>query len=163
LSAALIWSNLRQPLWAGQAIGAWLVVAGLLLLATWLLAPRLRRAPAPLLAAGQARGARGFVGPALGLGPSRPLPPLFHPPPPLFNAHDLDVHTGWLDAVSQGQLYLYSTPGEFHGQQTFNPPAGYLLLLPLGLLLPDARLVVQVGVALIDALGCLLLLALARE
>jgi toxin CptA len=156
LSAALVWANLRQPLWAGQATGAWLALAALLLLATRLLAPRLRRALSPWLSPGQARIAWALLVAALALR----LAGAIHP---LFNAHDLDVHTGWLEAVSQGQLYLYSTPGEFRGQQTFNPPAGYLLLLPLGLALPDARLIVQAGVALIDALGCLLLLALARE
>jgi toxin CptA len=156
LSAALIWANLRQPLWISQALTAWLALATLLLLATWLFAPWLRRALEPWLSPGQARIAWALLVAALALR----LAGAVHP---LFNAHDLDVHTGWLKAVSQGQLYLYSTPGEFRGQQTFNPPAGYLLLLPLGLALPDERLVIQVGVALIDALGCLLLLMLARE
>jgi toxin CptA len=156
LSAAVVWANLRQPLWVSQALAAWLALAGLLLLATWLLAPRLRGAFEPWLSPGQARMAWALLVAALALR----LAGALHP---LFNAHDLDVHTGWLEAVSQGQLYLYSTPGEFRGQQTFNPPAGYLLLLPLGLALPDERLVVQVGLALVDGLGCLVLLALARE
>jgi toxin CptA len=155
LNAALVWANLRQPLWAGQAIGAWLLLVVLLLLATWLLAPRLRRWLDPWLSSERARIAWALLVAALALR----LAGSVHP---LFNAHDLDVHIGWLDAVSRGQLYLYSTPGEFRGQQTFNPPVGYLLLLPLGLLL-DQRLAVQTGVALLDALGCLLLLALARE
>ena len=156
LSAALVGANLRQPLWAGQALAAWLALAALLLLATWLLGPWLRRALEPWLSPTQARVAWALLVAALALR----LAGALHP---LFNAHDLDVHTGWLEAVSQGQLYLYSTPGEFRGQQTFNPPAGYLLLLPLGLALPGERLAVQAGVALIDALGCLLLLLLARE
>jgi len=65
--------------------------------------------------------------------------------------------------VNGGQLYLYSTPGEFRGQTVFNPPAGYILVMPLALLLPSSRLVVQVGVALLDAIGCLALLGLAYE
>jgi toxin CptA len=148
-------ANLRQPLWVSQSLGAWLLRAALLLLATGLLGPRLRGALEPWMTARQARAAWALLVAALALR----LAGSAHP---LFNAHDLDVHTGWLDAVSSGQLYLYSTPGEFRGQQTFNPPAGYLLLLPLRLLL-DQRLAVQLGVALIDGLGCLLLLPIARE
>jgi toxin CptA len=155
LGVALVSANLRQPLSVAQALGPWLALAALLLLASWLLAPRLRRALSPWLTPGQARIAWALLVAALLLR----LAGSIHP---LFNAHDLDVHTGWIEAVAGGQLYLYSTPGEFHGQPTFNPPAGYLLLLPLGLLF-DERLVIQVGVALIDALGCLLLLLLARE
>ena len=156
LSAALVSANLRQPLWVSQTLAAWLALAALLLLATWLLTPWLRRGFEPWLSPGQMRIAWALLVAALALR----LAGAVHP---LFNAHDLDVHTGWLEAMSQGQLYLYSTPGEFRGQQTFNPPAGYLLLLPLGLALPDERLAIQVGVALVDALGCLLLVALARE
>jgi toxin CptA len=156
LSAALVWANLQQPLWVSQALALWLALAALLLLATWLFSPWLRRALEPWLSPGQARIAWALLVAALALR----LAGAVHP---LFNAHDLDVHTGWLETVSQGQLYLYSTPGEFRGQQTFNPPAGYLLLLPLALALPDERLVIQIGAALFDALGCLLLLALARE
>jgi toxin CptA len=155
LGGALVGANLRQPLWVSQVLGAWLALAALLLLATWLLAPRLRRALDPWMTMGQARAAWALLVAALALR----LAGSVHP---LFNAHDLDVHTGWLDAVSSGQLYLYSTPGEFRGQQTFNPPAGYLLLLPLQLVF-DQRLAVQLGVALIDGLGCLLLLPIARE
>jgi toxin CptA len=156
LNAALIWANLQQPLWVAQALGAWLVLAALLLLATGLLAAWLAYWLDSWLSPGQARIAWALLVAALVLR----LAGAVHP---LFNAHDLDVHTSWLEAVSQGQLYLYSTPGEFRGQQTFNPPAGYLLLLPLILPLPDTRLVVQAGLALADALGCLLLLLLARE
>jgi toxin CptA len=155
LGSALLGANLRQPLWVSQALGAWLALAMLLLLATWLLEPRLRRALVPWMTASQARIAWALLIAALALR----LAGSVHP---LFNAHDVDVHIGWLDKVSSGQLYLYSTPGEFRGQQTFNPPAGYLLLLPLRLLF-DQRLSIQLGVALLDALGCLLLLPIARE
>jgi toxin CptA len=82
---------------------------------------------------------------------------------PLFDARDMPVHTRWLGIVAGGELYLYSTPAELQNRRTFNPPAGYLLLLPLRLLLPEPRLAVQVGTALLDALGCVLLLPLARE
>jgi toxin CptA len=156
LAAALVGANLREPLWVSQALMPWLAVVAALLLANWLAGPRLRRALEPWLSPGQARAAWALLVAALALRMAGSVHPLF-------NAHDLDVHMGWIEAVSGGQLYLYSTPGEFRGQQTFNPPAGYLLLLPLALPLPDPRLVVQVGVAMADALGCLLLLLLARE
>ncbi|HET9224494.1 MAG TPA: hypothetical protein VFO07_18420, partial [Roseiflexaceae bacterium] len=52
LSAALISANLRQPLWVSQALAAWLALVALLLLATWLLAPWLRRALEPWLTPG---------------------------------------------------------------------------------------------------------------
>ena len=156
LGGALVWANLRQPLWVSQAVVPWLALAALLLLATWLLAPRLRRALAPWMTPAQARIAWALFVAALALR----LAGAVHP---LFNAHDIDVHTRWLGIVGGGQLYLYSTPAEFHNRLTFNPPAGYVLLLPLWLLLPSARLVVQCAVALLDAIGCLLLLPLARE
>ena len=54
-------------------------------------------------------------------------------------------------------------PAEFQNRPTFNPPVGYLLMMPLQLLLPTARLTLQAGLALGDALGCLFLLLLARE
>jgi toxin CptA len=155
LCGALVWANVRQPLWVGQALGPWLLLAVLLLAAAWSLAPWLARALSPWMSPRQARVAWALFLAALALR----LAGAIHP---LFDAHDLTVHTSWLDTVNSGQLYLYSTPGEFHGQRTFNPPAGYLLLLPLELLLPDSRLAVQAGVALLDALGCLLLLPLAR-
>jgi toxin CptA len=82
---------------------------------------------------------------------------------PLFDARDMPVHTRWLATVSEGSLYLYSTPAELQNRQTFNPPAAYVLLLPARLLLGEDRLAVQVGTALLDALGCVLLLPLARE
>jgi toxin CptA len=147
--AALVWANFVQPLWVSSALVPWLIVVAGLLCATFWLAPRLRRAAAPWLSPDQARLAWAlFVG-ALAVR-------LLGAVHPLFNAHDLDVHTRWLDIVRSGQLYLYSTPGEFRGQETFNPPAGYLALMPLSLLL-SARLAVQVGVALLDALGGLAL------
>jgi toxin CptA len=156
LGGALIWANFAQPLWASQVIVGWLIVAALLLVATWLLEPRLGRFLQPWMTVPQARVAWALLVAALGLR----LAGSIHP---LFNAHDLDVHTRWLEIVNGGQLYLYSTPGEFRGQMVFNPPAGYLLMMPLALLLPSTRLVVQVGVALFDAIGCLALLGLAYE
>jgi toxin CptA len=156
LAAALVGANLRNPLWVGQALAPWLALAALLPLITWLIGPRLRRTLEPWLSPGQARAAWALLVAALALRMAGSVHPLF-------NTHDLDVHMGWIEAVASGQLYLYSTPGEFRGQPTFNPPAGYLLLLPLALPLPDLRLVVQVGAALFDTLGCLLLLLLARE
>jgi toxin CptA len=156
LGGGLIWANFEQPLWASQAILGWLIVAGLLLLATWLLEPRLLRFLQPWMSARQAGVAWALLVAALGLR----LAGSIHP---LFNAHDLDVHTRWLEIVNGGQLYLYSTPGEFRGQIVFNPPAGYLLMMPLALLLPSSRLVVQVSVALFDVIGCFALLGLAYE
>jgi toxin CptA len=156
LGGALVWANFEQPLWASQAIIPWLIIAALLLLATWLLEPRLRRFLQPWMTAHQARVAWALFVAALGLR----LAGSAHP---LFNAHDVDVHMRWLEIVNSGQLYIYSTPGEFRGQIVFNPPAGYILMMPLALLLPSSRLVVQVGVALLDAIGCLALLGLAYE
>jgi toxin CptA len=156
LAAALLGANLRQPLWVAQALRPWLFLAAFLVLVAWLLGAWVRRSLAPWLTPAHARAAWALMLAALALrlaGSSHPL----------FNAHDLDVHTGWLETVAGGQLYLYSTPGEFRGQLTFNPPAGYMLLLPLALIVPDPRLVVQIGVALVDALGCVMVLLLARE
>jgi toxin CptA len=82
---------------------------------------------------------------------------------PLFDARDVHVHMRWLETVASGQLYFYSTPAEFQNRQTFNPPAAYIVLLPLHLALGDMRLTVQSGVALLDALIALLLLLIARE
>jgi toxin CptA len=156
VATAQLWANFRQPLWIAQALSAWLVLAALLLLASLLLLPLLRRVLAPWASPAQASVAWALLVAALALrlgGASHPL----------FDAHDLPVHMRWLATVVDGELYLYSTPAELRNQQTFNPPGGYLLLLPLRLLLPDGRLTVQLGVALLDALGCLVLLALARE
>lgn len=156
MCGALIWANLSDPLWVSQALAAWLALAAGLIALTLLLEHRLRAALAPWMSARPARAAWALFIAALGLR----LAGAVHP---LFNSHDINVHMHWLDIVSGGQLYFYSTPGEFHNQQTFNPPGGYLLLLPLRLALPDARLTVQCGVALVDALGCALILPLARE
>ncbi|MEM8533982.1 MAG: glycosyltransferase family 39 protein [Chloroflexota bacterium] len=156
LCGGVVWANMQQPLWISQAIIHWLIVTILLLFATWWLAPRLHKLLLPWMSSPQAGVALALFIVALALrlaGSSHPL----------FNSRDVDVHMRWLDIVEQGQLYLYSTPGELRNQQTFNPPAGYVLLMPLTLLLPSARLVVQTGVGLIDAIGCLLLLPIARE
>jgi toxin CptA len=82
---------------------------------------------------------------------------------PLFDARDIHVHTRWLETVASGQLFFYSTPAEFQNRQTFNPPAAYIVLLPLHLALGDMRLTVQAGVALLDGLIAPLLLLIARE
>ena len=156
LGGALVWANLVEPLWVSQAIVPWLLAALLLLLATWLVAPRLRRRLAPWMSRRQSRLAWALVVAALGLRLAGAAHPLFEP-------HDVGVHVGWLETVMRGQLYLFSTPGEFQGRETFNPPGGYVLIAPLALLLASPRMVVQVGVALLDALGCLAIVALARE
>jgi toxin CptA len=82
---------------------------------------------------------------------------------PLFDIHDIGFHHIWLDSVIQGNLYIFSAPSEFQNRPTFNPPIGYVLMMPLQLLLPSERLVIQASVALGDGLGCLFLLLLARE
>ncbi|NOK57375.1 MAG: hypothetical protein GFH27_549309n110 [Chloroflexi bacterium AL-W] len=156
LCGGVVWANMQQPLWISQAITHWLLVTILLLFTTWWLAPRLHKMLSPWMSSPQAGVALALFIVALTLrlsGSSHPL----------FNSRDVDVHMRWLDIVEQGQLYLYSTPGELRNQQTFNPPAGYILLMPFTLVLPSSRLVVQMGVGLIDAIGCLLLLPIARE
>jgi toxin CptA len=156
LAAALIGANLSQPLWVSAALGPWLIETGLLLLATVLLAPQLKRLLAPWMSSRQANSAWALVVLALALR----LLGMTHP---LFTIHDIGFHRIWLDAATQGNLYIFSAPSEFQNRPIFNPPAGYVLMMPLELLLPTERLVVQVGVALGDALGCLFLLLLARE
>jgi toxin CptA len=148
------------------------VVAALLAVATWFVAPRLTQAcwsgcpdanpqqrrdrRGPGSASAQARIAWALLTAAL-------LVRLLGAIHPLFDARDLHVHTRWLRTVASGSLYLYSTPAEFQNRQTFNPPAAYIVLLPLHLALGDMRLTVQFGVALLDALIALLLLLIARE
>lgn len=193
LLGVVLWANLTEPLWVGAALGPWLAITLGLTLATVWVGLWMRRAeeqerrsagaqerartaelqnrgtdslspapyhlvsiPHPWMTPAQARVGWALLVLALGLR----LAGAVHP---LFNAHDVDVHTRWLDTVAAGDWYLYSTPSEARNRQIFNPPAGYALLLPLGLALPSTRLVVQVGVALVDASGCLLLLLLARE
>lgn len=155
LGGALLGANLRQPLWIGQALGAWLLLALAALLLCITLGPRVQRWLTPWMTQEHARIAWALLIGAFVLRVAGSVHPLF-------NSHDVDVHTGWLDKVTNGQIYLYSTPGEFRGKQTFNPPAGYVLMLPLRLLV-DTRLSVQLGVALLDTLGCLVLLPIARE
>ncbi|HEU5102443.1 MAG TPA: hypothetical protein VFU22_25645, partial [Roseiflexaceae bacterium] len=156
LAAALIGANLRQPLWVSAALGSWLIEAGLIMAATLFLAPRLRRLLAPWMSPRQAAIAWALLVAALALR-------LLGTTHPLFTIHDIGFHRIWLDATTQGNLYIFSAPSEFQNRPIFNPPAGYILMMPLELLLPSERLVVQVGVALGDALGCLFLLLLARE
>jgi toxin CptA len=156
LAAALIGANLRQPLWVSAALGIWLIEIGLALAATLLVGPRLKRLLAPWMSPRQAGVAWALLVAALALR-------LLGATHPLFEIHDIGFHRIWLDAATQGNLYIFSAPSEFQNRPTFNPPAGYLLMMPLQLLLPTERLVVQTGLALGDALGCLFLLLLARE
>jgi toxin CptA len=169
-SATLITLNFIEPLWVGVGWIHWLVIVALLAVATWFVAPWLMQALERMpdanpqqrpssrvwIASAQARIAWALLTAAL-------LVRLLGAIHPLFDARDLHVHTRWLRTVASGSLYLYSTPAEFQNRQTFNPPAGYVLLLPLWLTLGDARLAVQAGVALLDSLIALLLLLIARE
>ncbi|HJZ50093.1 MAG TPA: hypothetical protein VKE41_23130 [Roseiflexaceae bacterium] len=156
LAGALIGANLQQPLWVSAALGLWLVEIGLILAATVLLAPRLKRLLAPWMSPQQAGVAWALLGAALALR-------LLGATHPLFDMHDVGFHHLWLDAATQGNLYIFSAPSEFQNRPIFNPPIGYVLMMPLQLLLPSERLAVQIGVALGDGLGCLFLLLLARE
>lgn len=156
LAATLVWANTVYPLWVSQALGAWLVLTAVLLAATVLLMPWLQRTLTPWMTAAQSQAVWGLFVVALVLRVGGAVHPLF-------DAHDLPVHTRWLSIVAGGELFLYSTPGELQNRLTFNPPAGYLIIAPLWLLLGDLRLTVQVGVGLIDALGCALLIPLARQ
>jgi toxin CptA len=156
LAAALIGANLRQPLWVSAALGGWLIEVGLIVAATLLLAPWLKRHLAPWMTPRQAGIAWALLAGALALR-------LLGATHPLFTIHDIGFHHIWLDAVTQGNLYIFSAPSEFQNRPTFNPPVGYVLILPLQLVLPNERLAIQAGLALGDALGCLLLLLLARE
>ncbi|HEU4326792.1 MAG TPA: glycosyltransferase family 39 protein [Roseiflexaceae bacterium] len=155
VGAAMLWANAAQPLWVSSALAGWLLVTAGLLLGTWLAAPHWRNLLVPWMIPRQADRAWALL--VAGL-----LLRLLGAVHPLFDTHDLPYHTGWLELIGHGELVFYSTPGEFKNQVTFNPPAGYLLLLPFSLGL-SPRLAVQVGVGLIDGLGCLLLLPLARE
>jgi toxin CptA len=169
-SVALVGLNMTELLWVSLGLISWMVVVAALLIATWIIAPRLTRLLEripdagnssrelfrPWLSNAQARIAWALLTAAL-------LVRLLGAIHPLFDARDLHVHTRWLRTVASGSLYLYSTPAEFQNRQTFNPPAGYVLLLPLWLTLGDARLAVQAGVALLDSLIALLLLLIARE
>lgn len=169
-STTLVLLNVTEPLWVGLGLIHWLTVAALLAGATWLVAPRLVRAlqpttdtdpsshpsPATWITQAQARIAWALLVAAL-------LVRLAGAVHPLFDARDIHVHTRWLRTVAGGQLFFYSTPAEFQNRQTFNPPAAYIVLLPLHLALNDMRLTVQAGVAALDALIALLLLLIARE
>jgi toxin CptA len=156
LVAGVIGANLWQPLWVGLGLVPWLLLAAALLAATWLVGPVLARWLAGWMSPAQARAAWALVLAVFALR-------LLGAAHPFFDARDMPVHTRWLGTVAAGELYLYSTPAELQNRKTFNPPAGYVLLLPLRLLLPEQRLAVQVGTALLDALGCALLLPVARE
>lgn len=169
-SATLVGLNIIEPLWVGLGLTHWIAVVALLAGATWLAAPRLVRAlermtavdsrphpsPGAWITHAQARIAWALLVAAL-------LVRLAGAVHPLFDARDVHVHTRWLKTVASGQLFFYSTPAEFQNRQTFNPPAAYIVLLPLHLALGDMRLTVQAGVAALDALIALLLLLIARE
>jgi toxin CptA len=156
LALAGLGANLWQPLWVSQGLIPWLLLVAGLLLATWLVRPLLMRWLAGWMSLRQSCVAWALLVALFGLR-------LLGAAHPWFDARDMPVHTRWLGIVATGELYLYSTPAELQNRKTFNPPAGYLLLLPLRLLLPEHRMAVQVGTALLDALGCALLLPLARE
>ncbi len=153
---ALIAANVYEPLWVSSALGAWLFILAGGFIITWALQRRVCTMLLDWLSPAQAQTAWALLVAAL-------LIRLLGASHPLFDMHDLPYHTGWLDMVGRGNLYIYSTPSEFQNRQTFNPPAGYLLLLPLQLVLDSPRLVVQLGVALLDTLGCFLVLLIARE
>ncbi len=169
-STALIGMNVVEPLWVGVGLIHWLIVVLLLAGATRFVAPRLARtlermnSTDPLshplsktwITETQARVAWALLVAAL-------LVRLAGAVHPLFDARDIHVHTRWLNTVARGQLFFYSTPAEFQNRQTFNPPAAYIVLLPLHLALGDMRLTVQAGTAALDALIALLLLLIARE
>jgi toxin CptA len=156
LAAALLAANFWQPLWVSQALWAWLAIAAALLAASWLLAPRFARLLSDWMTPRQAGVAWALLVAALALR-------LLGATHPLFDIHDLGFHRPWLTTVMRGELYIFSTPSEFQNREIFNPPAGYLLMAPLQLFLPSVKLSVQVATGLVDWLGCLLLLALARE
>jgi toxin CptA len=153
---SLLALNFSEPLWLGLAIVPWLILAVGLLLLLVIGGPHLERILQPWMLPSQARIAVALVVAALALR----IAGAIHP---FFDAHDLPVHDRWMHAVAAGQLYLYSTPAELQNRLTFNPPASYLLLAPIWLLLGDLRLSIQAGTALIDGLGCLFLLGVARE
>lgn len=156
VSGALVWANVREPLWVSEVVWVWVVLVAVMVVATWAAAGRVERALSPWMSAQQGRVVWALGVAAVVVRVAGAVHPLFH-------AHDVDVHMRWLEIVGGGQLYLYSTPSEFRNQQTFNPPAGYVALLPLWLVVPSSRLVVQVGVALFDAFGCLLVVPIARR
>jgi len=156
LAITLLGANVRQPLWVSAALGGWLIEIGLIVVATLLLAPPLKRWLSLWMSPRQANIAWALLAGALALR-------LLGATHPLFDIHDIGFHHIWLDEATQGSLYIFSAPSEFQNRPTFNPPAGYVLMLPLQLLLPTERLTLQVGLALGDALGCLFLLLLARE
>jgi toxin CptA len=156
LAGALIGANLRQPLWVSAALGGWLIAMVLILVATLLLAPPLKRRLSPWMSSWQASTAWALLAGALALR-------LLGATHPLFDIHDIGFHHIWLDQATLGNLYIFSTPSEFQNRPTFNPPVGYVLMMPLQLLLPSERLTLQAGLALGDTLGCLFLLLLARE
>ena len=169
--AALLGANLMQPLWVASALWLWLAALGAIL---GLLALVNRQSsivnrqssiprPQPSIVDRQSSIVNRQSSIVLALLTLALVVRLFGAVHPLFDARDLPVHTRWLATVASGELYLYSTPGELQNRKTFNPPAGYLLLAPLWLAIPDARLAVQTGTAIWDWLGCVFLLGVARE
>ncbi len=169
-SATLVGLNVVEPLWVGLGLIHWLAVVALLTGATRFIAPRLTHMLERLPDAGLQQHAsaeiwitRSQAQIAWALLIAALLVRLAGAVHPLFDARDMPVHTRWLETVASGQFYLYSTPAEFQNRQTFNPPAAYIVLLPLHLALGDMRLTVQAGVAALDGLIALLLLLIARE
>ncbi|GIW02586.1 MAG: hypothetical protein KatS3mg058_3989 [Roseiflexus sp.] len=169
-STTLVGLNIVEPLWVGLGLIPWLFIVALLTGATWFIAPWLMRmlermpdarlqqrvSSKTWITRMQARIAWALLVAAL-------LVRLAGAAHPLFDARDVHVHTRWQKTVASGQLFFYSTPAEFQNRQTFNPPAAYIVLLPLYLALGDARLTVQAGVAMLDGLIALALLLITRE
>lgn len=169
-STTLVGLNIVEPLWVGLGLIHWLAAVALLAGATWFIAPwlthmleRIPDARLPQHASTEIWITRAQARIAWALLVAALLVRLAGAVHPLFDARDMPVHTRWLKTVASGQLHLYSTPAEFQNRQTFNPPAAYIVLLPLHLALDDMRLTVQAGVAALDALIALLLLLIARE
>lgn len=162
LACGLLAMNLVQPLWLSLAIRPWLLIMALLLLLTLLVrvwaVKRSSRNGSGLLLGWLSETQFWLVWAVLVAALGIRLLGAAHP---FFDSHDLPVHDRWMHVVVQGQLALYSTPGELQNRLTFNPPAGYVLLLPVWLLLGDLRLAIQLGTALIDWLGCVLLVLIA--
>ena len=172
LAGALVYLNLAQRLWIAAAawplgLGA-LVVCGLALFVQPALARALAAHTPPLLAQRErGAGGDGLFSPAnarlLGLivlagAALRLLGSLA----PGYAAHDLDVQSEQFITAGNGLLYFTRHAHEYGQGATFYPPGPYVLMLPLLTLLSTAQ-ALQVGVALIDALGPALLALLARR
>jgi uncharacterized membrane protein len=79
---------------------------------------------------------------------------------PGYVAHDLDVQSEQFIDTGRGLLFFTVHSHEYGKGASFYPPGPYVLMLPLLTLLPTAA-ALHVGVALVDAIGPLLLALLA--